>query len=180
MLEFEQLFKRPDAVKRHLSAPLAPSRLAYLRYPAEQGAKPSTLRGIAATQLNAIRYLDLPRKAKVTPSEIEDAAERWMAQDRARRGGTSPSVPTSFVAQVKAWLGFAGCLQVPSPPPRRHSAEVALFTDFMRRERGWSEATVRYRRSRAVSVRAGRESGRFRGVEKIGKKSFLKRWTRDM
>ena len=149
MLEFEQLFKRPDAVKRHLAAPLAPSRLAYLRYRADRGAKPSTLRGIAAAQLNAIRYLELPRKAKVTPSEIEDAAERWMAQDRARRGGTSPSIRTTFVAQVKGWLDFAGCLQVPSPPPHQYSAEVTLFTDYMRRERGWSEATVRYRRNRA-------------------------------
>ena len=149
MFEFEQLFKRPDAVKRHLAAPLAPSRLAYLRYRAEQGARPSTLRGIAAAQLNAIRYLDLPREGKLTPSEIEDAAERWMARDHARRGGTSPSIRTTFIAQVKGWLRFAGCLQDPSPPPRQYSAEVAMFTDYMRRERGWSEATVRYRRNRA-------------------------------
>ena len=142
MFEFEQLFKGPDAVKRHLAAPLAPSRLAYLRYRAEQGARPSTLRGIAAAQLNAIRYLDLPREGKLTPSEIEDAAERWMAQDHARRGGTAPSIRTTFIAQVKGWLRFAGCLQDPSPPPRQYSAEVAMFTDYMRRERGWSEATV--------------------------------------
>ena len=35
-------------------------------------------------------------------------------------------------------------------------------------------------RSRVVSVRAGRESGRFRRVEEVGNKSFLKRRTRDI
>ena len=72
-----------------------------------------------------------------------------MAQDRARRGGTSLGIRSTFIHQVRGWLRFAGCLQVPSPLPRQYSAEVAIFTDYVRRERGWSEATVRYRRSRA-------------------------------
>ena len=117
MLELEQLFSRSDAVQRHLAAPLARSRLAYLRYRAELGAKPSTLRGIAAAQLNAIRYLDLAEDGKVTPCAIADAAERWMALDPKRRNGTSPSVRSAFIAQVKGWLRFAGRLHVPSPPP---------------------------------------------------------------
>ncbi len=149
MFALEQLFKRSDAVQRHLAAPLARSRLAYLRYRAELGAKPSTLRGIAAAQLKAIRYLDLAQEEKVTPSEIADAAERWMALDPTRRGGTSPSVRSTFIALVKGWLRFAGRLQVPSSPPRQCAVELDLFTDYMRRERGWSEATVQYRRSRA-------------------------------
>ena len=149
MFELEQLFRRSDAVQRHLAAPLARSRLAYLRYRAELGAKPSTLRGIAADMLKAIRYLDLAQDRKVTPSEIADAAERWMASDPARRGGTSPSIRSMFIAQVKGWLHFADRLQVPSSPPRQYAAELDLFTDYMRRERGWSEATVQYRHSRA-------------------------------
>jgi len=148
MFEFKQLFRRADAVQRHLAAPLARSRLAYLRYRAELGAKLSTLRGIAAAQLNAIRYLDLAQDRKVTLSEIADAADRWLALDPARRGGTSPSTRSSFIAQVKGWLHFADRLQVPSPSPRQCAAELDLFTDYMRRERGWSEATVQYRRSR--------------------------------
>ena len=46
MFELEQLFKRADTVQRHFTAPLARSRLAYLGHRAEQGAKPSMLRGI--------------------------------------------------------------------------------------------------------------------------------------
>ncbi len=149
MFQLEQLFRRSDAVQRHLAAPLARSRLAYLRHRADRGAKPSTLRGIAAAQLKAIRYLDLAREGNVTPSEIAHAAERWMALDPTRRNGTSPSIRSTFIAQVKGWLHFAGRLQVPSSPPRQCAAELDLFINYMRGERGWSEATVRYRRSRA-------------------------------
>ena len=52
MLDLGQLFKRADTVQRQLAAPLARSRLAYLGHRAEEGAKPSTLRGIAALQVN--------------------------------------------------------------------------------------------------------------------------------
>ena len=41
MLDLGQLFKRADTVQRHLAAPLARSRLAYLGHRAEEGAKPS-------------------------------------------------------------------------------------------------------------------------------------------
>ena len=108
MFELEQLFRRSDAVQRHLAAPLARSRLAYLRYRAELGAKPSTLRGIAAAQLNAIRYLDLAEDGKVTPSAIADAAERWMALDPRRRGGTSPNIRSTFIAQSRVGCASQG------------------------------------------------------------------------
>ena len=48
MFRLNHLFKRADAVQRHLAAPLARSRLAYLAHRAEQGARSSTLRGLAA------------------------------------------------------------------------------------------------------------------------------------
>ena len=55
MFRLNHLFKRADAVQRHLAAPLARSRLAYLAHRAEQGARSSTLRGIAALQVKVIR-----------------------------------------------------------------------------------------------------------------------------
>ena len=54
MFRLNHLFKRADAVQRHLAAPLARSRLAYLAHRAEQGAKSSTLRGIAALQVKLV------------------------------------------------------------------------------------------------------------------------------
>ena len=57
---------------------------------------------------------------------------------------------TTEDAEIAAcWLRFAGRVQVPAAPSHPHATEVAVFVEHMRRERGWSEATIRYRRSRA-------------------------------
>ena len=149
MFDLGQLFKRADTVQRHLAAPLARSRLAYLGHRAEQGAKPSTLRGIAALQVNLVRYLELGEDGKVASAEVEAAAQRWVSQDPARRGGDAEGIRQRFVSQATCWLRFAGRLQVPAAPSHPHATEVAVFVEHMRRERGWSEATIRYRRSRA-------------------------------
>ena len=149
MFDLGRLFKRADTVQRHLAAPLARSRLAYLGYRAEGGAKPSTLRGIAALEVNLVRYLELGERGKVAPTEVEAAAERWVSQDPGRRGGDAEGIRQRFVSQATCWLRFAGRLQVAAARSHPHSAEVAVFVDYMRRERGWSEATIRYRRSRA-------------------------------
>ena len=152
MFDFEQLFKRPDAVQRHLAAPLARSRLAYLGHRAAQGASPSTLRGIAAFQVQAIHYLELGEEGQITPSEIATAAERWVTQHPARRGGNASNARRDFVSRVSGWLSFAGRLQVPSVAPPPHCPALAQFEDYMRRERGWSEVTIRYRRGRAEDL----------------------------
>ena len=161
MFEFEQIFKRTDAVQRHLAAPLLRSRLAYLGHRAEQGAKPSTLRGIAAFQVQAIHYLELAEEGQITPSEIATAAERWVTQHPARRGGNASNARRDFVSRVTGWLSFAGRMQVPSvagrmqvpsvaPPP--HCPALVQFEDYMRWERGWSEVTIRYRLGRAEDL----------------------------
>ena len=155
MFDLGQLFKRADTVQRHLAAPLARSRLAYLGHRAEEGAKPSTLRGIAAVQVNLVRYLELAEDSRVAPTEVEAAAERWVSHDPARRGGNAEGIRRRFVSQATCWLRFADRLQVAAAPPHPHSAEVAVFVDYMRRERGWSEATIRYRRSRADEFLSG-------------------------
>ena len=149
MFDLGQLFKRADTIQRHLAAPLARSRLAYLGHRAEQGAKPSTLRGIAALQVNLVRYLELGEDGKVAPAEVEAAAQRWVSQDPARRGGDAEGIRRRFLSQATCWLRFSDRVQVPAAPSHPHATEVAVFVEHMRRERGWSEATIRYRRSRA-------------------------------
>ena len=149
MFELNQLFKRADAVQRHLAAPLAQSRLTYLAHRSEQGAKPSTLRGIAALQVKVIHYLELAEEGKVALSEIEAAAQRWVSQDPGRRGGDPHVARSHFVSHATCWLRFAGRLEDPAASTHAHSAEVAEFVDYMRHERGWSEATIRDRRARA-------------------------------
>ena len=149
MFDLGQLFKRADTVQRRLAALLARSRLAYLGHRADRGAKPSTLRGIAALQVNLVRYLELGEDGKVAPAEVEAAAQRRVSQDPARRGGDAEGIRRRFLSQATCWLRFAGRVQVPAAPSHPHATEVAVFVEHMRRERGWSEATIRYRRSRA-------------------------------
>ena len=81
--------------------------------------------------------------------ELDSGIERWVSQDPARRRGAAEGIRQRFVSQATCWLRFAGRLQGPTAPPHPHSAEVAASVDHMRRERAWSEATIRYRRSRA-------------------------------
>ena len=152
MFEFDQLFKRADTVQRYLGAPLARSRLAYLSHRAEQGARPSTLRGIAALQVQAVHYLELSEEGQVMPSEIATAAERWATQHPARRGGNAGNARRDFVSRATGWLSFAGRLEVPAVALHPHATAVAQFEDYMRRERGWSEATIRCRLGRAEDL----------------------------
>ena len=149
MFRLNHLFKRADAVQRHLAAPLARSRLAYLAHRAEQGARSSTLRGIAALQVKVIHYLELGEQGKVARPDIEAAARRWVSQDPARRGGNADIAQRHFVSHATCWLRFAGRLEDSAISTHPHSGEVADFVDYMRQERGWSEATIRDRRARA-------------------------------
>ena len=56
---FEQLFRATDTVEQYQAAPLAESRLRYLRHWLKLGARRSTLRMIAINQLEVVRLLDL-------------------------------------------------------------------------------------------------------------------------
>ena len=149
MFRLNHLFKRAGAVQRHLAAPLARSRLAYLAHRAEQGARSSTLRGIAALQVKVIHYLELGEQGKVARPDIEAAARRWVSQDPARRGGNADVAQRHFVSHATCWLRFSGRLEDSAISTHPHSGEVADFVDYMRQERGWSEATIRDRRARA-------------------------------
>ena len=149
MFKLDHLFKRADAVQRYLAAPLARSRLAYLAHRAKQGARPSTLRGIAALQVKVILHLELGEQGKVARFNIETAARRWISQDPARRGGNPDVARRHFVSHATCWLRFSGRLEAPAVSTHPHSGEVVEFVDYLRQERGWSEATIRDRRARA-------------------------------
>ena len=54
-----------------------------------------------------------------------------------------------FVSHATCWLRFSGRLEDSAISTHPHFGEVADFVDYMRQERGWSEATIRDRRARA-------------------------------
>ncbi len=147
---FDQLFKRDSTVRRYIAAPLARSRLDYLSHCERMGAKPATLKPIAFIQVAAVQYLELCEQGSVSLSRIEAAAVRWASEAPERRGGSTLRRRQRFVRYAKAWLRFAGRLEVPACESDPHAAEVRSFADFMHRERGLSKETIR---SRCCTVR---------------------------
>lgn len=99
MFRLNHLFKRTDAVQRCLAAPLARSRHAYFAHRAEQGARSSTLRGIAALQLKVIHYLDLGEQGKVARPTLKpphgDGSPRTL-----RAGVGTPMLPSATLSRM--------------------------------------------------------------------------------
>ncbi len=146
---FEQLFKRDATVQRYFAAPLARSRSDHLHHCAALGAKPSTLRTIAVTQLALLCYSDLAETGVVPLPRVEEAADRWLAQGPGRRNGDQKAARRRFVWHAAGWLEFAGRLERPVATAHPTDSRLEAFTDYMRLERGWSESTIRMRRGTA-------------------------------
>jgi site-specific recombinase XerD len=144
---FHQLFERPQALKRQLSAPFASERRRYLDDRAKQGAVLRTLREIAIYLLIVIEFLRLRKKRPVSYREIEAAAARWARCQSEVYGRQEPLRSLSkarFRRHARRWLSFLGWLEIPPPAPV--APEVAAFVDFLRTERGLCEETIEGRR----------------------------------
>ncbi len=141
---FEDLFTRRAIIARYHVTPLLDERLGYLRHCAQGGARRGTLRGVAAHQINLVRFLDLREGERVNMARIEAAARRWSLP-----GGRHSSRPARadarqrFVGHSVRWLRFADLFEEPLKAQHAHAGEVAVFAAWMRHERGWSEDTVR-------------------------------------
>lgn len=74
---FDQLFKRPFYVQKHLNAPLLEERINYIQSYAVRGRSSQTLKDIAQYLWRVIEFLHLETGAIVTIEEIESAADKW-------------------------------------------------------------------------------------------------------
>jgi len=152
---FAQLFKRPNAVERYRTAPLAESRLSYLRHCAEEGAAQHTLRKIAAYQLIFVKCFKLVTVKEVRPEEIEDAADRWISREPAYHSQKDARASrVVFIAQAKHWLRFLGRLYTPAAAPQPHAQLIEEFAQYMGQERGLSPLTIHTRCGRVAEFLA--------------------------
>lgn len=145
---FQQLFERPHAIQRQLAAPLLEARRLYLAHCATQGLARRTLREIAFYQLIAIDYLHLGDQGLITTADITAAAERWAhrsPQTASSKDAASPLSKARFIKHATHWLDFLGRLYTPPAPLSPFAPYLRDFADFMRSERGLSEATIRSR-----------------------------------
>ena len=140
---FDELFILPAFITKYEAAPLAEQRKRYLHHLREVGSCRSTLRKWANAQLNLVRILDLQEGDRVSIPRIEAAAAIW-ARPRGRRCDRAASTKArkQFASSGVQWLRFLGWLDEPERERHPHHAEVTIFEEWMRRERGLSDATI--------------------------------------
>ena len=141
---FEDLFIDRGTIASYHAAPLLDERLSYLRHCAEAGSRPSTLRRIAAHQSSVIRFLDLHEGDQVNVAQVEAAADQWsLPGGRQSRRPALRQACQRFLGHAVRWLRFVDMLEEPDAARHVHAGEVAVFEAWMRKERGWSEDTIR-------------------------------------
>ena len=136
---FELLFTRPSAIARYRCAPLLNERLRYLAHCEQTGVGPTTLRSIAAHQLNLVGVLDLRDDDGLNARRIAAGVRQW-ALPEARR--SHPLTRRRFFSHAERWLRFLGWLEEPEAVRHAHAREVTVFAAQMSGERGWSDATI--------------------------------------
>ncbi len=141
---FEELFTDGTTIGRYHAAPLLDERLRWLEHCAETGARQCTLRRIASCQAQLVHLLNLQAGERVGITSVEAAAEQWSLPDaRRRKARARPDARQMFVGHAVRWLRFVDMFaEEPCLPRHAHADEVAIFANWMRSERGWSEATV--------------------------------------
>lgn len=141
---FEALFTDGGTIDRYWGAPLLDERLSYLLHCAEAGARLPTLRKIAAHQTSLVHFLDLHAGDRVSVAQVEAAAGQWsLPGGRHSRRPALPGACGRFVGHAIRWLRFVDMLEEPLARRHAHDAEIEIFEAWMRKERGWSEQTIR-------------------------------------
>ena len=140
---FEEIFF-PRTAERYRAAPLVEQRERYLVHLRETGARRSALRKCANDQLSFVRLLELDGSTRVRVSQIEAAAAIW-ARPKGRRfvRAASPKACKRFVSCGIQWLLFLGWLDEHERERHPHRAKVTIFEEWLRKERGLSDATIR-------------------------------------
>lgn len=140
---FEEIFF-PRTAKSNRAAPLAEQRERYLRYLKDIGSSRSTLRKCANNQLSLVRLLDLREGDRVSAARIEAVAAIWsQPQGRRCRHAASPKNRRRFVSSGVRWLRFLGWIDEPEIEWSPHHAEMTIYEDWLRGERGLSDETIR-------------------------------------
>ena len=141
---FEDLFTRRGIIARYHAAPLHDERLRYLMHCAQESTRRGTLRAIAAHQVNLVHLLDLREGERVSMTRIEAAAGQWSLPGGRRCSRPArPDARQRFFGHAVRWLRFVELFEERCKVQHAHVGEVAVFAAWMRKERGWSEDTIR-------------------------------------
>ena len=144
---FDQLFPRCQTRLRHITSPLLQERLDYVRYCAQQGYSPTTLRSLATDLLLIQNVLGLPESSqKVEPATVKAVIEKWTAREpryfsykNGRRG--RENLPQRAIR----WLRYMDRLQISPSDTSAYSLFIGDYAEYMRQQEGLSEATIKTR-----------------------------------
>jgi integrase/recombinase XerD len=139
---FDEIFF-PRTAEKHRAAPLAEPRAWYLRHLREIGACRSALRKCANDHLNLVRLLNPKEDDRISILGIETAATIW-SRPKGRRCDEAATAQARkrFISHGVDLLRFLGWLDEVEIEHRPHHAEMTAYEDWLRRERGLSEATI--------------------------------------
>lgn len=143
---FNLIFKKRQALQRHVNAPLLKERLMYLQYWADNGATNGGLRRIAQYLLVIMNELNFYQLRIVTVGDIEKAADCWAKNEKIskRKGSYSRAAKARFISDASGWFGMLGCLE----KPVKHipfEDLLAQYVTYMREEQNLSENTIKSR-----------------------------------
>lgn len=145
---FDELFTSPRTVDRYSSGPLLSERLRYLAHCRAQGSTRSSLRLTAQHQLALVDYLHLREADSVTLKQVEAAADLWISrqpQPHTHNAVDYRWARLRFISEARQWLSFLGRLLPVEIPCHRYAHLIEEFTDYMLREKGLSQHTIRIR-----------------------------------
>lgn len=137
---FEQLFKRPYYVRRHLNAPLLEERVAYLQRYIDDNSSMTTVTSIAQYLLRIVELLALKtaRSRIISMEEIESAADIWCHYQSKNPQKQKPFIPYGrkrFIQHAKNLLKSINCLE-PLPEER-----IPLLNNIFERGRALKRHT---------------------------------------
>lgn len=141
---FNQLFKCPATVGRHLEAPHARERRQYLAARARQGNTQSTLLFTARDLLWVARKLSIyPDLRTVTMEQVRAVAGDWKERERAcGRPLNKAFTRQRYLRLAASWLRFLGHFHAPTKPIP-FELRLRQYCRWAKEERGLSEATLK-------------------------------------
>ena len=143
---FETLFQYPSVLARHREVLAAEERQRFLLHRANEGAAPATLLRIARELLVIAKNIDITISGPVSQQDLEAAASKWARRQQRKHRSHGPRWSRGLFLQLgTSWLRFLGRLEKPALPPSPFAHLITDFAQYMRVERGLSEATIRNR-----------------------------------
>lgn len=132
-----------SVLEQYAHLPMAEERRRFLAYKLAAGSSSSTLRQFAIYTAAATKRLALTPETKLSPEQIEQAAQAWAN----RRVTTSKFIRPEQVARrfrfiVTTWFSFMDRLDLPERPADLNTAVLAGFARFLNDVRGLAQPTI--------------------------------------